>query len=79
LPGGSRGLGDVYKRQPVILGKPSWDKAVYDAVYKAYPPLRWGCEIYDWESPHIQLRGGQNAARALGIAANRVQDGKNGR
>ena len=47
-----------------------YDRAIYGAVYKAVPLGAFGLERYIWESPHVQLAGGQKAAAKLGIKAN---------
>jgi len=58
---------------------PSWDVALYQRIYAAVPPAKFGLETLSFERPHVQLAGvngpRQNIdvsvyARAHGIQAN---------
>jgi hypothetical protein len=61
---------------PAVLDKSGrvksvlYDAVLYDAVYRAVPPSKYGLERLSWEYPHLQIAGGYKTAQALQIRAN---------
>lgn len=55
---------------PVRGGEAFWDAEIYRKVYNAVDLRNYGLERLDFEMPHIQVIGGQKAARRAGIKAN---------
>ena len=53
---------------PVKDGQAVWDAKLYERVYKAVPLAEYGLERLDFELPHLQVIGGQDAARKLGLS-----------
>lgn len=47
-----------------------YNSKIYDEVYANVVLGEYGLERYDWEYPHIQLRGGQAKATKLGLFQN---------
>lgn len=52
---------------PMVGGAPDWSPAAYHRIHQAVPPERYGLELLNFEKPHLQLKGGQDRARQLGL------------
>jgi hypothetical protein len=53
-----------------ILEIPWQNPDLWDAVYAAVPPSKYGLEVLSWERPHLQIAGGYATAKKLKITAN---------
>jgi len=50
---------------PLKGGQADWSG--YDKLYKDVPPSDYDLELLDFERPHVQIKGGQEYAKAHGI------------
>ena len=50
-----------------VNGQPDWSEAAYNRLHQAVPPGRYGLELLNFEKPHLQVKGGQDAAPGLGL------------
>lgn len=57
---------------PMIGDAPDWSEAAYNRIHHAVPPERYGLELLNFEKPHLQLKGGQDRARQMGLSPESV-------
>jgi hypothetical protein len=58
---------------PTQNDQPLYDVELYQRIYAAVPPARYGLEtLAPREYPHVQIVGGQEYAKSLGVKENQV-------